>query len=80
METGIIFALTLATLFFGCIIWLILYSRRKERQTNELIKEEPLAPKSLKDRRLLKRAVQREKLIDAAQKEGKRVARKLDDR
>jgi len=29
METGIIFALTLAILFFGCIIWLILCSRPK---------------------------------------------------
>ncbi|MBD0373758.1 MAG: hypothetical protein ICV60_23200 [Pyrinomonadaceae bacterium] len=32
MNSGIIFALVLAAIFFGGIIWLVIHARRQERQ------------------------------------------------
>lgn len=32
MDTGIVFALVLAALFFGAILWLVIYSRTQGRK------------------------------------------------
>jgi hypothetical protein len=46
MDSGMIFAVALAILFFSTITWLVVYSRRRERQDDRNPK-----PLSEKDRR-----------------------------
>jgi len=36
MESGVIFSIILAALFFGAIIWLVVYSRRQDARTDEV--------------------------------------------